>query len=343
MHRPVRYISRTAFAGVLGLGLAASLAACSASTPAPAPSGEPAEMTGAVDPHAPETTDVTALLWRQTSSVPFYLAQSEGFASDYGITLNAEYVENSPAALSGVIGGTGQIGSMSLWSVVGAIQEGVDLRIIGESFRHVKDSMFMETMPGSGIEKIEDLAGKTVGVAGMNSGLDLSIKNWFLEHDMDPSSINFVNLGYGEIGQALQTGTIDAGSLTGAALAQARSEIGSVDVFDYTDLLDFFPATSYVTTGEFADANPNTIAAFQCAVVVDGSTLAASDDAKYRSAIKTGLGWDDAAIDATPKANYVPSNDPKVQQVVPDLMYVNGLLPEPMDITAYMIPIPDNC
>ena len=44
-----------------------------------------------------------------------------------------------------------------------AINEGIDIRILGESFRHVENSMFMMTLPGSGIDGIEDLAGHKIG------------------------------------------------------------------------------------------------------------------------------------------------------------------------------------
>ena len=328
---------------LLGVG-ALALTACSAPTePAASPSsGATAEGSG-VDPYAPEQSEVTALVWRQTSTVPFFIAQSEAIADEYGLTLTPEYVENSPAAVSGIVGGSGNFGQASLWAVFSAINEGIDLRIVGEGFRHVPDSMFMETLPGSGIESIEDLAGKKVGVTGLNAGHDLSIKNWFTENGLDPNSIEFVSLGYGEMGQALQTGAIDAGAFTGAALAQARSELGSVDVFDFTEILDNFPAVSYIVDGAWADANPNTVAAFQCSVVVRGAELAAEDDDLYREALKAGLGWDDAAVDATTKVDYVPLNDPEAQRVVPDLMFANGLLPEEIDIEDYLIPIPDNC
>ena len=322
---------------------AMSLVGC-ASGNAPEPTGDPGAGAGAgVDPFDPEITDPTVLLWRQTSSVPFFIAEGEGILAEHGLDVICEYVENSPAAVAAIVGGTGDIGSSSLWAVVSAINEGMDLRIIGEVFRHVPGSMFLETLPGSGIEGPEDLVGAKVGVVGFNAGHDLSIKNYFDENGLDWSTIEFVNLGYGEMGQALQTGAIDAGTFTGAALAQARTELGSVPVFDYTDILDHFPALSYIVQGEWADANPNTVAAFQCAVVVRGAELAADDDDLYRQYLKSGLGWDDAAVDATTKVSYVPLNDRDAQQVVPDLLFRNGLLAEPMDIGEILIPLPENC
>ena len=328
---------------IAAIGIAAlALTGCSPSTTTPEPTAsQPAGST--VDPFAPEIADPSVLLWRQTSSAPYFVADAEGLLADYGLTPVTDYAENSPAALAAVVGGTGDIASSSLWAVMSAIQEGIELKVIGEVFRHVPDSMFMETLPGSGIDGIEDLAGHKVGVPGLNAGNDLSIKNWYDENGPDWSTIEFVSLGYGEMGQALQTGAIDAGTFTGAALVQARAEIGSEPVFDFTEILDNFPALSYIVRADWAAENPNTVAAFQCAVVVGGATLAADDDDLYRESLKTGLGWDDAAVDGTTKVSYGPFDDVVVQSVVPDLMFKNDLLADEVDMNEIIVPLPDNC
>lgn len=338
-----RQIRRTrAVTMIAAMGIAAiALAGCSPAAPEPDPATT--EAASSVDPFAPEIADPSVMLWRQTASVPFFVAENEGLTAEYGLTPTSEFIENSPAALAAVVGGTGDIASSSLWAVMSAIQEGIELKLIGEVFRHVPNSMFLETLPGSGLEGPEDLVGMKVGVPGLNAGNDLSIKNWFIENDLDPNSIEFVNLSYGEMGQALETGAIDAGTFTGAALVQARETLGTVPVFDFTDILDNFPALSYIVRADWAAENPNTVAAFQCAVVIGGAELAADDDALYRQAIADGLGWDDAAIDAVPKVQYGAFNDPVAQSVVPNLLFSNGLLDEEIDITDYIIPLPDNC
>lgn len=328
---------------IAALGIVAlALTGCSPSTTTTDPvATDPAAAT--VDPFAPEIADPSVLLWRQTSSAPYFVADADGLLSDYGLTPVTDYAENSPAALAAIVGGTGDIGSSSLWAVMSAIQEGIELKVIGEVFRHVPNSMFMETLPGSGIESIEDLAGMKVGVPGLNAGNDLSIKNWYEENGLDWSTIEFVNLGYGEMGQALETGAIDAGTFTGAALVQARDVLGTEPVFDFTEILDNFPALSYIVRADWAAENPNTVAAFQCAVVIEGATLAADDDDRYRQSLKDGLGWDDAAIDGTTKVSYGPFNDVVVQSVVPDLMFKNDLLADEVDMNEIIVPLPDNC
>ncbi len=342
-------ISRRGIAAAVAVMGAAALVITGCSSPAPTePTTEPdAPAATGVDPFAPEQKSIDFMVWRTTSSAPLFLAEQAGIPEEYGIEFVTQYAENSPAATAAVVGGTTNIGSASLWSVMSAISEGIDLRIIGESFRHVENSMFMMTLPGSGIESIEDLAGHKVGVTGLNAGHDLMIKNYFIEKGLDPASIEFVSLGYGEMGQALQTGAIDAGALTGPALIQAQNELGAVPVFDFIKQFPNFPATSYIVQGEWADANPNTVAAFQCTIAVRGAEMARAGGKEYEQdyidAMAYGLEWTEEAVRATTKINHVTENDPKFQQIIPDLMYKNGLIPEELQIADFIVPLPDNC
>ena len=339
--RPTARLVRLGAIALLGLG-ALAFAGCSAPSPAPESTAATADASG-VDPYAPEQTDVNVMIWRTPAAAPFFIAQDEGISAEYGLEYTIGYAESSAAAVSAVVGGTTDITSASLWPVVSAIQEGLDLKIIGEQFRQVVGAQFLETLPGSGIESIEDLGGKRIGVVGLNGGADLGIKYWYEQNGLDWSTIEFVNLGFGEMGQALQTGAIDAGTFAGASLIQAREELGSVTVFDFQVEMPKFPGTSFIVRGDWAEANPNTVAAFQCSVLVKGGELAREDDELYATSVMNGLGWERDVVDATLKFDFVSSNDPEVQQYVPDLMHNFGLIADEIDITDYLIPLPEDC
>jgi NitT/TauT family transport system substrate-binding protein len=324
------------------LGVAAlALTACT--TPAAEGGGVTTPPSTGVDPYAPEVTEANLMIWRTPSAAPYFVAEDEGIIAEYGVEYAIDYAENSAGAVATLVGGTTDITSASLFAVISAITEGIELKVIGEQFRQVEDSAFLETLPGSGIESIEDLPGHKIGVVGLNSAYHLAIADWLDSNGFDSSEVEFVNLAFGEMGQALQTGAIDAGSFTGPTLEQARAEMGSKPVFDYKVQFPNLPATSYIVRADWAAANPNTVAAFQCAVIVRGTEIVRDDEETYRASVMKGLDWDEAAMDSQVKFEYTPANDPEVQQYVPDLMFSAGLIPDEFDITSVLIPLPEDC
>lgn len=331
---------RTVAIALLG---AAALALTACSAPVADDGGSAAPPSAGVDPFAPEVTQANLMIWRTPSAAPYFVAEDEGIIGEYGVEYAIDYAENSAGAVATLVGGTTDITSASLFAVISAINEGIELKVIGEQFRQVEDSAFLETLPDSGIESIEDLPGHKIGVVGLNSAYHLAIADWLDSNGYDSSEVEFVNLAFGEMGQALQTGAIDAGSFTGPTLEQAREEMGSTPVFDYKVQFPNLPATSYIVRADWAAENPNTVAAFQCAVIVRGTEIVRDDEETYRASVMKGLEWDEAAMDSQVKFEYTPANDPEVQQYVPDLMFSAGLIPEEFDITSVLIPLPDNC
>ena len=311
----------------------------------------PAATTGAseapessVDPFAPEVDTVKAVQYKQTSAAPWFAAITAGYPEEYGINLTTDYGENSPAILTSLVGGSGDVGTVSAPSIIDAVNSGIDIVIVGEAFRDPPQSQMLEALPGSGIKSMKDLDGKTVGVVGLNSGQHNRLRYVMKQAGLDPEGPTFVNLTYGEMAANLENGTIDAGAFTGAVLKQARDKLKTVDVFDFGDgPLKEISSLQWVSTGAFAKANPNAIAAFQCAVVYKGEKLVMDDEDAYTNAMVNDVGFDPAAVKAITKVIYPAANDPKVMQLNAKIQYQVGLTPEEFDMAKVTIPLPTNC
>lgn len=324
---------------------AAALILAGCSTPSPSETDGPAEGS-TVDPHSPEQSSLTAVGYRQTSAAPWYAAIDAGYTEDFGLTdLEYQFGENSPAILTSIVGGSGQVGQVSLPSVIDAVSQGIDVVIVGEAYREPTDSQLMLTLSGSGIESIEDLHGKKVGLVGLNSGQHNRLRYVMQLEDIDYSDIEFVNLTYGEMSAALQTGAIDAGVFTGAVLQDARANLDVTEVFDFGGgPLKEISALQWVATAEWAAANPNTVAAFQCAVVYKGEQLVQDDDEAYYSAMENpDLGFSRDVLSQLPKIIYPAANDAEAMQLNAKIQFAVGLSPEEFDVSSIVIPLPTNC
>ena len=318
--------------GSVAVTALALVTSCAPATPAPTAGGG-----------TPEVGEISVTMYRQASSVPAVLAMEQGFDRDAGVDLAVDWGESSQAILAALVGGGADVGTVSIPSIVEASREGFDIRIVGEAFREVEGSQLLETLPGSGIDGIDDLAGKTVGVVGLLSGHDTRLRYVMGLEGIDESATTFVSVSFGEMGVALETGQIDAGVFTGPTLKQAKDALDTRTIFDFgAGPLEGYPAMQWVMMGDFVDANPAAVAAFQCAVVVRGAE-AADDEAAFRDAMIDGLGFSPEGFAAVVKPDYPAANDPKVMQRAADIFFEVGVITEAFDVSEITVPLPGSC
>ncbi|WP_193064784.1 TAXI family TRAP transporter solute-binding subunit [Oceanobacillus oncorhynchi] len=87
------------------------------------------------------------------------------------------------------------------------------------------------TTEGSGIESVEDLAGKTVSVGAPGSGTFINAEQILEVHDMTIDDIDAQNLDFGESTGGIQDGNIDAAFITsGTPTGAVEGLAASVDV-----------------------------------------------------------------------------------------------------------------
>lgn len=112
---------------------------------------------------------------------------------------------------------------------------------------------------GSGIEKVEDLVGKSVAVN--RSGLGEFLLVAALEkHNVDRSKVNFVYLNPPDAAPALASGKVDAWSMWSPGVDIARAEYKAHDVFVEERDLDFqIDFTTWLTSRKFATDNADVV------------------------------------------------------------------------------------
>ncbi|GAB3615559.1 hypothetical protein GCM10027416_01160 [Okibacterium endophyticum] len=320
---------------LIGAG-ALALAGCSA------PGTSSPQTAADADPAAPEQSSVSVATFRATAAAPVLMGQE---ASDdaYGLTIEPAFIESSAAGVSQLVSGDVDFGFSSYFGVIDAVNQGIPLRLVSEDLASAPDIVTLEALPGSGITGLEDLEGRKVAVPSLNSSLDIKITYAMTEAGLDPDTVEFVELPYGEVGAALETGTVDAGSLQGVAQATVRDTLGTEVVFDYgSGEFEGFAESGWLVTQSFLDANPNTVAAFQCTVQA-GAEAAMNDDEAYTAMLKDDLGYDDAAIAATVKPSIISGLRIEALQQSPDMLFTLGLIDEEFDMSAIVVPFPEDC
>jgi sulfonate transport system substrate-binding protein len=194
----------------------------------------------------------------------------------------------------------------------------------------------------SGINKIEDLVGKSVAVN--RSGLGEFLLVAALEkHKIERSAVKFVYLNPPDAAPALAAGKVDAWSMWSPGVDIARLEYKAHDLFLEGRDLDFqIDYTSYLTTRKFATDNPALVRAVNDAFRAEGKWISEnSKDAEYiaQKAGKYSNQVRDQFIAMDRKYRYFPANDENFiaeLQRAADWLVARKVLPEPVKVTDHL-------
>lgn len=141
-------------------------------------------------------------------SLPFYIAESQGYFAAEGLKLKISDAVGGHRALQTVLEGTADLATSSETVVMFNSFKNNDFAVIG-TFVSSDDDVKVVTREGAGISQAKQLAGKKVGtVAG-------SASHYYLEtllvlNGVDPRSVKISNLQPEDMAKALKNGDVDA-------------------------------------------------------------------------------------------------------------------------------------
>lgn len=194
----------------------------------------------------------------------------------------------------------------------------------------------------SGINKVEDLVGKSVAVN--RSGLGEFLLIAALEkHKVDRSKVKFVYLNPPDAAPALASGKVDAWSMWSPGVDIARLDYKAHDIFNEGRDLPFqIDYSSYVTSRKFATDNPAIVRAIAAAYetevqwvnasVVEAETLV-QKVAKYSDQVRDGF------IERKRQYKLIPVTDKKFVaelQTAADWLTERKVLPEKITVADHL-------
>jgi sulfonate transport system substrate-binding protein len=194
----------------------------------------------------------------------------------------------------------------------------------------------------SGINKIEDLVGKSVAVN--RSGLGEFLLVAALEkHKIDRSTVKFIYLNPPDAAPALASGKVDAWSMWSPGVDIARLEYKAHDLFVEGRDLEFqIDYMSYLTTRKFATDNPSLVRAVNDAFRAEGKWVSENSKEAEYIAQKTGKYSDqirDQFIAMNRQCRYFATNDSQFiadLQKAADWLVERKVLPEPVKVTDHL-------
>jgi len=197
-------------------------------------------------------------------------------AADAGIFkkhgLDAEMVliginSNIPAA---ILSNSIQIGGPTSTVFLQAVDGGLDLvAVAGASVMNPTSNANIAAFVRNSITITEprDFVAKKVGAPGLGAFLHVLFVKWLMEKGVDPKSVNFVEVTFPTMSDALKSGAVDA-VLTAEPFVTRilKAGNGAVAAHYASELARTDPIISYVSTRAYAEKNPEAIKAFRAAI-----------------------------------------------------------------------------
>jgi NitT/TauT family transport system substrate-binding protein len=313
--------------------LVATLAACGGddggTDPAATPSGS---GTG-----EPEKTELTVGTLPIPEVAPLYLAVQEGFFEDEGLTVTAEATQGGAAAVPALIAGDLDVTFGQNVAFLVGVQQGLPLVSVGQT------TAIGEEEPGNGvfvsasspIQGPADLAGTTIAINTLNNITQLRTLIDLQDEGVDPSGVDFVEIPLADMPAALEAGRIQS-SFSVEPFTTMIEAAGARQVLDaVNDELTGIPVGGFAVSREFAEQNPNTVAAFQRALT-KGADLAMDDPQAVRDVLSTYTTLSPELIEQVALPTYIAPDDTGKLQDLADLMVEYEFVTEELDASPFV-------
>ncbi|WP_062213624.1 ABC transporter substrate-binding protein [Streptomyces sp. NBRC 109706] len=320
-----QHILRTAVAA----GVLLCVSACGASTGPEASGGDGEGSDGVI--RIGETDGVPSAFLR--------FGVQQGVFEEHGIELEIDASAGGAAAIPALVGGNLDIAGSNVVSGLLAAERGLPLRMIAPGTFATDDptSDFSAVLAaeGSGIESAEDLAGASIAVNTLENIGDITIEAALEERGVDTSGVEFVELGFPDMLPALANGQIDAAWVIEPFLTMGLDDGLTPVLWPYVESKEGLQIGSYLTTQEFAERDPEAVAAFQAAIA-DTARLVTEDPDAFRRALPEIEELDPAIADTMVLPGFHSEVDEASLEFLADRMVRSGFVDGEIDLDALL-------
>jgi len=221
-----------------------------------------------------------------TQATGFY-ALEKGYFEKHGLQVNLVQISGGPKGVTAMVSGDVQICQIAGSAVINAAAAGQDLVLVAGLYNTFPSVLFAQP----GINSIDDLRGKTIGVSATGTASEVAARLLLQEVGLDPDK-DVVLLNMGEESErvlAMKAGQINAIFVT-PPFTHILAESGYPALLDMADINIPFAHTAIATSRKFIAENRPVVLAFMKAIIEASHAMKNNpDEAKGVLAKYTGL------------------------------------------------------
>ncbi|WP_454084128.1 ABC transporter substrate-binding protein [Georgenia sp. Marseille-Q6866] len=276
-------------------------------------------------------TPLTVMQIPTMDAGPLHLGVEEGFFEEEGLDVEVRIAEAGSAIVPSVVNQESPIGYANAVSDLQAIDQGLDVKFVANCCAvgadPEADTSRIFVLPDSEITDVAGLAGANIAVNSVNNLGDLTIKVALENNGVDTSAVEFTPMNYSDMPAALERGDVDAiwSVEPHRAISESRGFTPLISNF-----VESFPDTTigyYITSGAFAEANPEIVASFQRAMDRSNEFATENPD-RVRETIVENLQIDAELVDETNLHVFAPGLDEESVKVIAAAAVEHGMISE---------------
>jgi NitT/TauT family transport system substrate-binding protein len=288
----------------------------------------------------PEKTSLVIATVPTASSAGLYVAVRDGFFRRAGLNVKIVNISAGANVTPELLHGRIDVVNGAYAGFIQAqVHKAAQFHILADGYAGAPDVDEVVVLPGSGINTVTQLEGKTVAVNALGSVAQLLVSSALAAQGVPASRVHFVAMGFPAMPGALQAHRIDAAYLPEPYLSQAEEQTGGEELFDVNQgATQDFPIDGFAATVQWCRKYPKTAAAVAKALN-EGQALADTDRPLVEQSLThyTTISKQIAAIMAL--GNFPATVDNDHLQRVPDLMQSFGLLKQHFNIDVMTKPV----
>lgn len=189
------------------------------------------------------------------NAAAMYLGMQEGFFEEEGLEVEPTVLGGGNEIITGLVAGDYDFGFVGYISAGVALSQNVPVCVVtaNDATGTSEDDDWQALVAGAdaGIESPQDLAGTTIGINALGGVAEVLIKAGLDAEDVDPDSVEFIEVPFPEVPAAISAGRIDAGYASEPFITSVLDEGGEVVFAPQSALAPEYPNGSYAASEEF--------------------------------------------------------------------------------------------
>jgi NitT/TauT family transport system substrate-binding protein len=220
-----------------------------------------AAFTPALAQTKPPAANIRAAVIPIANFTPMVVARDKGFFAEENLNVTWTTVAQGAIAVEATYGGSAELGGGSIFEPLVARGNGLDIVFLTANTRirsGPPDNSGVLVRANDSIKSAKDLAGKKVSAGLINSINYAHMREWLQRNGVDPSSVEFLELPFPQMADALFQNRLDAvWNVEPFVTFMLRSGNARVIAYPYQENLPGMDVAAFTAKESWVKANPD--------------------------------------------------------------------------------------